>query len=189
MPNQWDQQLAAVLLNMFDVSCTEFNTFRVNESTPCVDTLCVQYTNMKTIGERIRQARLGKGWSAHDLATRVGYKTQSGISNLENSATGSGGNKIAVIATKLSVSLDWLLNGPDTDTVPYLPDHSATVLEAREPSVMYLPQRDDQLKADLLGLWGQLNDDHKREWLGDLRRFVREKGPHSVGADPAVAKK
>lgn len=78
---------------------------------------------MKTIGERIQQARLTKRWSADELAKKVGYKTQSGISNLENKATGSGGNKISDIARVLSVSVDWLMNGPDTDNVPFLPQN------------------------------------------------------------------
>mgnify|MGYP000748237041 CR=1 FL=1 len=76
---------------------------------------------MKTIGERIRQARVAKGWSAFTLAKKVGYKTQSGIANLENKATGSGGNKIGDIAKALGVSVDWLLNGPDSENVPFLP--------------------------------------------------------------------
>lgn len=76
---------------------------------------------MKTIGERIRQARVAKKWSGEDLSKKVGYKTQSGISNLEGRVTGSGGNKIGAIADALNVSLDWLVNGPDADNVPFLP--------------------------------------------------------------------
>ena len=76
---------------------------------------------MKTIGERIRQARRAKVWSAFKLAKAVGYKTQSGIANLENKATGTGGNKIGEIARVLNVSVDWLLNGPDSENVPFLP--------------------------------------------------------------------
>ena len=76
---------------------------------------------MRTIGERIRQARQELGWSAQDLALRVGYKTQSGISNLENRASGSGGNKIGQIAKELGVPLDWLINGPDAEQIPFVP--------------------------------------------------------------------
>lgn len=76
--------------------------------------------NMKTIGDRIRQARVAKGMSALNLAVRVGYKTQSGISNLENKATGTGGHKIKEIARELDVSVDWLLAGPDSEIVPFL---------------------------------------------------------------------
>lgn len=144
---------------------------------------------MKTIGERIKQARDELGWSGLYLANKVGYKTQSGISNLEQRATGSGGNKITKIAQALNVPLDWLMNGPDADKVPFLSPPTEDAHAVNEPGVMYLPARDDKLKVELLTLWGQLNENHKREWIGDLRRFVREKGPHHVGADPALAEK
>lgn len=85
---------------------------------------------MKTIGDRIRQAREARGWSAYELAMRVGYAHQSGISNLENRATGSGGNKIAAIAEALGVPVDWLLNGPDDATVP-------SRFVVRKPDVIY----------------------------------------------------
>lgn len=54
------------------------------------------------------------------LSNFVGYKTQSGISNLENRATGTGGNKIVAIAACLRVPVEWLLNGPDSTDVPFL---------------------------------------------------------------------
>lgn len=144
---------------------------------------------MKTIGDRIRQARTALGMSADTLAHKVGYKTQSGISNLENKASGSGGNKIAKIAQVLDVSVDWLLNGPDGISIPFLSQQPRSPLSTAEPTITLLPQRDDLLKAELLSLWGQLNDNAKREWIGDLRRFVREKSPHHYGADPAMAEK
>lgn len=75
---------------------------------------------MKTAGERIRQAREALGWSAALLAEKVGYKTQSGISNLENRISGSGGHKLRDIANTLGVSVEWLLNGPDGPTVPFI---------------------------------------------------------------------
>lgn len=89
---------------------------------------------MKTIGERIQQARLAQQMSAWDLAKAVGYKTQSGISNLENKATGTGGHKLKDIARVLRVSVDWLLDGPDCDQVTFLPqdiDTSQVSLGAR----------------------------------------------------------
>ena len=89
---------------------------------------------MKTIGERIQQARLAKRWSADELAKKVGYKTQSGISNLENKATGSGGNKISDIARVLSVSVDWLLSGPDCENVPFLPQSIDTTATQAGPA-------------------------------------------------------
>lgn len=72
---------------------------------------------MKTVGERIRQAREFRGLSGEELALKVGYKTQSGISNLENRATGRGGFMLPKIAEALDVSVEWLLQGPDTNNM------------------------------------------------------------------------
>lgn len=110
---------------------------------------------MKTIGERIQQARLAKGWSADYLAKKVGYQTQSGISNLENKATGSGGNKIGKIAFALDVTLDWLLTGPDSDNVPFLPpkleqqsvEHQTTTVNS--PPGIYVVQSESKWPFDL----------------------------------------
>lgn len=74
---------------------------------------------MKTVGERIRQARDARGLSGEELAHAVGYSKQSAISNLENRATGTGGTKIAKIATTLRVPVQWLLEGPDGPEVPF----------------------------------------------------------------------
>lgn len=70
---------------------------------------------MKTVGERIRQAREFRKMSGEELAHAAGYKHQSGISNLENRATGRGGFGIQKIAKALDVPIDWLINGPDTE--------------------------------------------------------------------------
>lgn len=73
---------------------------------------------MKSVGERIRQARDARRLSAEALAQLVGYKNQSGISNLENRATGTGGTKLPAIADALQVPVGWLLSGPDGPEVP-----------------------------------------------------------------------
>lgn len=93
---------------------------------------------MRTVGERLRQAREFRGLSGDALARLVGYKTQSGIANLENRATGHGGYKLTLIAQRLNVSLTWLLNGPDTDnmtTVPGFNEQAPAI--AREPLAQY----------------------------------------------------
>jgi transcriptional regulator with XRE-family HTH domain len=74
---------------------------------------------MKTVGERIRQARDARGLSGEELAHAVGYRNQSAISNLENRGTGTGGTKIASIAVALRVPVQWLLAGPDGPDVPF----------------------------------------------------------------------
>lgn len=74
---------------------------------------------MKTVGERIRQAREARGLSGEELAIAVGYSHQSAIGNLENRATGTGGTKITKIAKALRTPVQWLLEGPDSLEVPY----------------------------------------------------------------------
>ncbi|MFE8646774.1 helix-turn-helix domain-containing protein [Sphingomonas sp. NCPPB 2930] len=74
---------------------------------------------MKTVGERIRQAREARGLSQGDLALRVGFAHQSAIGNLESRATGRGGFRLSEISRELSVSVEWLLNGPD-GPVPFV---------------------------------------------------------------------
>lgn len=89
---------------------------------------------MKTAGERIRQARDFKGISALKLGQMVGYKSQSGIANIENRNVTTGGRKISAIANALNVPVDWLLNGPDGPNIPWLeprlgPTYSSSILE------------------------------------------------------------
>lgn len=75
---------------------------------------------MKTIGERIRQAREQRGMSQAELGLAAGFKGQSAIGNLENRATGRGGFSLSRIATALDVPISWLLNGPDVESAPFL---------------------------------------------------------------------
>jgi transcriptional regulator with XRE-family HTH domain len=91
---------------------------------------------MKTVGERIRQAREYRGFSAELLATRVGYKTQSGISNLENRATGRGGFALPRIAEELNIALEWFLQGPDTHDMRSVPPYRP----ALQPSTSVLSE-------------------------------------------------
>jgi transcriptional regulator with XRE-family HTH domain len=71
---------------------------------------------MKTVGDRIKQARLYRKLSGQELADRVGYKTQSGIGNLEGRLSGGrGGGRLPAIARELNFPLQWFLEGPDVD--------------------------------------------------------------------------
>lgn len=153
---------------------------------------------MKTIGERIRQARQAKGWSGEELAKRCGYKSQSGISNLENRATGSGGNKIARIAKELGVPLDWLINGSDSPDIPftyvqYKAQEYVPLLRAEEERATYPVSRlpdppTDRQAIELLELFAQLDPEGKSECLGILRGFVMGRRPHTHGQDPRLAR-
>lgn len=74
---------------------------------------------MSTIGDRIRRARKARdNMSAKALALAVGYKGQSGISNIENRGQTVGGRKLNEIARVLRVPVAWLLDGPDNGDVP-----------------------------------------------------------------------
>lgn len=102
-------------------------------STPRASIFTIQCAAMKTVGERIRQAREAKHYSAERLALEVGYKTQSGIANIENRANSSGGHRLKDIARVLGVSVDWLLGGPDCDTVHFLPQAGGCVVDMVGP--------------------------------------------------------
>ncbi len=151
--------------------------------------------DMKTAGERIRQAREALGWSAHTLATKVGYKTQSGISNLENRASGSGGNKIGAIAVVLGVPLDWIINGPDSLHVPFhagnLVGHIGDAVVANDDrSVVYMPEpKPDEMERKLLHLFHQLDLEGQRDWLNKMEGYVMAMRPHTHGAASALAAK
>ncbi len=120
------------------MSSPHFNTLRVKNK----HHVLVNKTfnpPMKSVGERIRQAREFRGLSGQELAELVGYKHQSAIGNLENRATGNGGNKLVEIARALNFSVHWFLSGPDThDMRNVAPFASAT---AQESSPIYLPAK------------------------------------------------
>jgi transcriptional regulator with XRE-family HTH domain len=124
-----------------------FNTIRVYKSTPHESPSNVQCVSMKSVGERIRQARDERRLSGAELAQRVGYKNQSAIGNLENRAGGTGGKKIAQIARALDVPVEWLLNGPDG----VVPPPAATKPPAKSNEFTYALWSEKRLRVrDLL---------------------------------------
>lgn len=150
---------------------------------------------MKTVGERIRQARLARGMSGEALALKVGYKTQSGISNLEARSNGSGGHKVGAIAQALNVPLDWLLNGPDSDTIPSVAQSTAELAAAEPGAGVYSLQT--KAKPDTTGLdpwtreaveiFSKLREHEKQGALAQLRTFVHNLGPPRDGQALSVA--
>lgn len=171
------------------------NTFRVFKQTPRVDTYCVQSIDMKTIGERIKQAREALGWSGEYLAKAVGYKTQSGISNLESRATGSGGNKIGVIAQKLNVPVDWLVNGPDTDNVPFMAPNDqpwtnakyTTTAESSSVVSFIANKENDEWTLAAIAIMNSLNRDQRAAMVAKMREYSQFLGPPRDGQALSVA--
>jgi transcriptional regulator with XRE-family HTH domain len=155
---------------------------------------------MKTVGERIRQARQALGMSGESLAHKVGYKHQSAISNLEGRNTGSGGHKIAAIANALGVPLDWLLNGPDDEPIPFKrPQEQVTGgLSIAEPqTVVYTIEKKPQPDPTALDPWtreaveimSRLREHEKAGALANLRTYVHNLGPPRDGQALSVAGK
>lgn len=124
-------------------TCRDSNTSRVFFKHHVFSHAVSNQHAMKTVGERIRQAREYRGMSGEELALKVGYKTQSGISNLENRATGRGGFMLPKIAQVLDFSLNWFLEGPDYEDVKLVPPFASTSgHKASEPVSSYHTARD-----------------------------------------------
>lgn len=119
-------------------SWEHFNTPRVFHQHQVFTHDVFNSPQMKTVGERIQQARKFRGLSGEELALEVGYKTQSGISNLENRWTGKGGFRLPAIAKVLNFSLQWFLEGPDTDDMSTVPAYEAQAThKTAEPEARY----------------------------------------------------
>lgn len=124
-----------------ELSSRHCNTLRVERKHHMLTRLVFNRWAMKTIGERIRQAREFRGLSGEGLAEKVGYKTQSGIGNLENRATGRGGFRLPKIAEVLDVPVDWLLNGPDVEDLRTVVEAAHQAQESRRAYVITPRQR------------------------------------------------
>lgn len=144
---------------------------------------------MKTIGERIKQARLELRWSGQTLAEKLGYKTQSAISNLENRATGRGGNKLGQVAKVLNVSPDWLLDGPDGPKVPFLNTRATHWPEATHNARPFLlmdsatDANDDRLTSEVVTIFTGLSPAGRSEAIRYLRFLASQHSPPKFGAE------
>jgi transcriptional regulator with XRE-family HTH domain len=66
-----------------------------------------------TLGARLRQARLERGWSRRELASRLGYRSTSTIERYERDEVGRPQERVVIrLARALNVSALWLLDGP-----------------------------------------------------------------------------
>jgi len=177
------------------ISMPQYNTYRVNNLTPRVYTFCVESHVMKTIGERIRQAREAHKMSGEALAKKVGYKNQSAIGNLENRVGGTGGSKLGSIADALNVPLEWLMRGPDNDNIPFLPGNAyhgtevnTTVRESGSSTNVVTIGTDSRPVAALdpwtleaIEIMSKLKEHEKQGALANLRTYVYNLGPPRDG--------
>lgn len=145
---------------------------------------------MKTVGERIRQAREARGLSGEELAFAVGYSHQSAIGNLENRATGTGGTKIAKIAAKLRVPVQWLLEGPDSDQVPlaetlttYDSDIRFSVIDLTAQEETPAPYHDDGSLAEAMQIFKKLTTAQRVKAISYMQFISAEEQRTSEAAD------
>lgn len=80
-----------------------------------------------TVGERIRQERINRGWSQEHMAELCGYKGKASISKIETAGNELSSKKIRLMAEVLGVS------------IPYLMGWTA------QPDVQFLPKEDEDL--------------------------------------------
>ena len=106
-----------------------------------------------------------------DLASQAGFKHQSAIGNLETRATGRGGYRLAKIAEVLEVPIEWLLNGPDTGTIP----HHTAGRPAEDPR----PRHEPAELSRAIGLLRQLNAAQLAEATAFLEFLVSKKKARS----------
>lgn len=158
---------------------------------------------MKTIGERIRQAREAHKMSGEALAKKVGYKNQSAIGNLENRAGGTGGSKLGSIADALNVPVEWLLRGPDNDNIPFLPGSTyaginvnTTAKETGSNTNVVTIGTDSRPEVatdpwirEAIEIMSKLKEHEKQGALANLRTYVYNLGPPRDGQALSVAGK
>ena len=128
--------------------------------------------------------------TGHDLAMAVGYKHQSAIGNLENRATGNGGHKLADISRILRTPIEWLLAGPDSDQVPFIPQQVDQFVGVKvntiagEPNVAIFPEQSrtlDQWTAEGLTILLKLDSAQRAAMIAKMREYVQFLGPPRNG--------
>jgi len=140
---------------------------------------------MKSVGERIRQARNARKMSGEYLAQRVGYKNQSAIGNLENRAGGTGGSRIGQIADVLCVPVDWLLRGPDGDDVPYIQAGQGEQKESQKTSeagVALPAYLADSIQKEAIDLLSKMSPIGREQSISYLRFMAVQHAAHSPSA-------
>jgi transcriptional regulator with XRE-family HTH domain len=66
-------------------------------------------TQKRTVGRRVKNARMRLGWSQQTLADRAGMRFRGRIHEIERGDTGFQARTLVRLATALGVSVAWLL--------------------------------------------------------------------------------
>ena len=78
-----------------------------------------------TVGARISNARITKGYSEHQLAQRIGVQASS-IEHWESGEREPRANRLNQLAGVLDVSIMWLMAGDDSPSTADSPDFHET---------------------------------------------------------------
>lgn len=99
---------------------------------------------MTNIGDRIRSARLAKGFTQPELARECGWQTQSRVSNYERGDREPKSSDVRALGKALNVSEAWLWTGDGAS----LSGHSTgrEDLKTRDPEVLWSSNKRDELK-------------------------------------------
>ncbi|MEE9319154.1 MAG: helix-turn-helix transcriptional regulator [Granulosicoccus sp.] len=105
------------------------------------------------LGSRIAQARYGRGWTAAELAQRIGVKAVT-IENWESERASPRANRLAQLAGVLNVPLLWLVGGVEapSDIIEPVLDETARIQEKLrrvEALVNELSQLMHEVRADV----------------------------------------
>ncbi len=85
----------------------------------------------ETLGTRIRQARLARGWKQEEFAERIGVSPTT-VVNWETDNKPPGRKNMLRLSEELQVSIDWLAGGQERETTSgHLPEDQAPATGAR----------------------------------------------------------
>jgi transcriptional regulator with XRE-family HTH domain len=102
----------------------------------------------KTIGARIRQARIEKGLTQVDLAAAIGV-SRAHLTNVEGGNGGLALDKLSILARETGTTVAWLIG----EVAPF-----------------------DQPRTDLLAAYDAMNDEQRRALLTVAKGMVRPPG-------------
>ena len=116
------------------------------------------------LGSRIAKARYGRGWTAPELALRVGVKPVT-IENWESERSSPRANRLNQLAGVLNVPLLWLIGGADSPPDIQIPPLDETTrikekLRRMEALANELSQLVHEVRTDLDQVQRELDSEH-----------------------------
>lgn len=116
------------------------------------------------LGSRIAKARYGRGWTASELAQRIGVKSVT-VENWEAERSSPRANRLHQLAGVLNVPFLWLIGGADSPPAIEIPplDETARIkgkLRRMEALANELGQLVIEVRTDLDQVQTELDSEH-----------------------------